>query len=242
MTVPSVDVVLVVVSVVPVTAFVDSLVEVVLELEGLVAVVVVVLVCANATGANAANASAITLFFIVFLQLMLRLMEAVVSRVPVGQRWILTRIKGSTAFLALLFKSTEAIARPSVIWLSPKRRSRRKKAPAGSLQRGLRSLANVQRDYLPQQPMWAMQQAPPLQQSDIEVAVAEPTNATAAMIINRYFIDSPLEFPRPSSAMLRTSRWIKPSRFEAVEREAVERAALRLEKKRRKTPRLTQAG
>jgi len=35
-----------------------------------------------------------------------------------------------------------------------------------------------------------MQQAPPLQQSDDdEVAVAEPTNATATMIIKRYFME-----------------------------------------------------
>jgi hypothetical protein len=40
-----------------------------------------------------------------------------------------------------------------------------------------------------------LQHAPPLQQlADGEVAVAEPTNAIAAIIINRYFIKSPVEF------------------------------------------------
>ena len=39
-----------------------------------------------------------------------------------------------------------------------------------------------------------MQQMPPLQQSAVEVATADPANAIAATIINRYFIlNSPLE-------------------------------------------------
>jgi hypothetical protein len=42
--------------------------------------------------------------------------------------------------------------------------------------------------YFAQQFECVMQQAPPPQQSDGEVAVAAPTKASAAIIINRYFI------------------------------------------------------
>ena len=45
-------------------------------------------------------------------------------------------------------------------------------------------------DYLRQQALCVMQHAPPLQQSPAtsDVALVEPTNARAAMIIKRYFI------------------------------------------------------
>ena len=63
-------------------------------------------------------------------------------------------------------------------------------APARFLRRGLRNLSL--RDYFAQQPRWAKQQTPPVQQSDNEVAVAEPANTKAAIMINRYFIEFPL--------------------------------------------------
>ena len=63
--------------------------------------------------------------------------------------------------------------------------------PAGFLQRGLRLTRG--RAYSAQQVLCAMQRLPPLQQSSavLEVALTEPTTATAARIIKRYFIRSP---------------------------------------------------
>ena len=58
--------------------------------------------------------------------------------------------------------------------------------PAGFLQRGLRELTDS--SYSKQQLDCTMQQASPAQQSDDEVAGAEPTNANAAIINNRYFM------------------------------------------------------
>jgi hypothetical protein len=47
--------------------------------------------------------------------------------------------------------------------------------------------------YFAQQPRWAWQHAPPLQQSaELEVALAVPINAVAATInMNKYFIEIP---------------------------------------------------
>jgi len=50
------------------------------------------------------------------------------------------------------------------------------------------------RGYFAQQALCALQHAPPVQQSaELDVAFVEPTSASAAMIINRYFIVSPVE-------------------------------------------------
>ena len=46
-----------------------------------------------------------------------------------------------------------------------------------------------------QQLCWALQHFPPLQQAADEVAVAEPASTKAAIRIDRYFIEPPVEFP-----------------------------------------------
>jgi hypothetical protein len=63
-----------------------------------------------------------------------------------------------------------------------------------------------------------MQQALPVQQSDCEVAVAEPTSARAAIIINRYLIENPpVEFPCTSPReRSRASRRFKRTQFAAA--------------------------
>ena len=60
--------------------------------------------------------------------------------------------------------------------------------PAGFLQRG--PVIIVRCDYFAQQLVFTRQQAPPPQQSaEREVALAVPTSARAATILNRYFIE-----------------------------------------------------
>ncbi len=74
--------------------------------------------------------------------------------------------------------------------------------------------------YFAQQPRWALQQAPPLQQSaDCEVAVTDPTSASDAMIINRYFIGfSWLNFQTLARRDRRRADTIKRTRIAAAGR------------------------